>query len=297
MNSTLINSSNLSASCMPAFFLSDVYSITLTTIRITVAVFYFIWLILCIKRKELHSKKLAFLHNLNAIGIFYCILSIQLLLASTCDVYTEAMCTFQAFNLIFFSILSGYGLSALAIYRLACICYVDLDKKINRCSLLISISSVWIISIIFTLIQCFAFKSKFYFNNAVNGCLMDSSYTIWSFIFSIFMSAFLPNCLVLTAYFWGHYRMNILKMRTNSKKSMSPMRITVQLIIYIVMFEVNCVANLIIFYQTIYMRPIAPDYIIILIRILKWFHHFSPLALLYFHPVMLKKYEEWMKNF
>ena len=71
---------------------------------------------------------------------------------------------------------------------------------------------------------------------------------------------------------------------------MSPPRITIQLVVYIIMFELHCAANLVIFYQTVLMRPFAPDYIIMLMRVFKWFHHFSPLALLYFHPLMLRKF-------
>jgi hypothetical protein len=79
-------------------------------------------------------------------------------------------------------------------------------------------------------------------------------------------------------------------------KRVDPPRITLQLIIYVLMFELNCATNIIVFYHSVLMRPIISDEMLQLLKIFRWFHHFSPLALLYLHPVMLKKYRSIKKR-
>jgi hypothetical protein len=248
------------------------------------------WLALAIKLKEFHSKKLAFLNNLNAIGLYYCLSNAWLLFLTTCDTHSEAVCSMQALNFIYMANLSGYGLAALALYRLTCVCIVDLATKLNRVNVTLSIALIWLIPFVMSLIQCFAFKAKFYFAQVVNACAIDSSESVWSFVYFALTNAVLPNLVVLTAYFVGHYKMRALKQRANAKKPVNPPRTTIQLLLYILMFELHCGANLILFYQVVLMRPIVPDHIVGLMRLFKWFHHFSPIALLYLHPLLIKQF-------
>jgi hypothetical protein len=71
---------------------------------------------------------------------------------------------------------------------------------------------------------------------------------------------------------------------------MSPPRITIQLLIYITMFELHCLSNIMLYVQIGLQIQWLPEGIVVMMKIFKWLHHFSPLVLLYFHPALEKKF-------
>lgn len=290
-----MNSTNtIDMKCIATFYFSDPFSILLTVLRILISILYVGWFIFALIFKDFRNKSLIFLHNLNVIGLYNCVIGVALLFTNTCDVYSQFGCLSQSFNLYYSSILSGYGLAALALHRLLCVSFYDLEKKLSLKILSMIISLIWLIPLAFILILFFSFNSKIYYIKTLSSCLFDASSTIWSFIYLVFILGILPNFAVLTAYIWSHIKLSRLKQRANSNRSMSTPRITIQLVLYIFFYEINCVALLLVYYQTMMLRPLIPNEILPILRSLRWFHQFSPLALLYFHPVMLKKYRQLM---
>jgi hypothetical protein len=124
---------------------------------------------------------------------------------------------------------------------------------------------------------------------------MDSSGNIYALIFFTVVNLILPNVVILCTYFLVLYKVRKLKKNVHSRGKIEPPRITIQLMIYITMYELNCAANFIMFMQTVMMYKLVSSEALVLLRISRWFHHFSPLALLYLHPVLLAKYRNALK--
>ena len=278
-----MNSSNFSnqtanrrPNCVSLFLLSDSLNISLTVVRLSVAIFYIVWILFAIKIKEFHTKNMVYLYNLNAMGIVYCLIGLSSYLYTTCTVFDEATCAYSSFSSIFTSHMTGYGLSALTLFRLACFYKTDLKNKMNTKIIIITLALIWTLPTVFTFIQIFSFEAKSYFVKVLSICFLDSR-SDWSFIFYAFANAILPNFVIIVAYLGTFLKMKRIKrIRGNSsnQKPISPPRITIQLIVYVLLFELNCVSNLLGFYQAFMFRPIFPQEYLTVIRILKWLQHF-----------------------
>jgi len=239
---------------------------------------------------------MVFIYNLNIIGLFNCVVAFLFLLSPTCDV-PYVNCLIQAFVTIYTTILSSYGISSLVLYRLACICYMDIKKRLTMCWIIICLSLVWLLPAFVVALEIFGFGAKIYFVSVLFVCLMDSSKNFIPFYIDIFFNSVLPNFLVLGGYFFSVYKIKRIKESASVQKSLSPPKVTIQLIVYIIFFEMNCVASSIIYYQTILLQRVFPNEFIQSLRLFRWLNHFSPLALLYFHPVMMKKFKSLKSTF
>lgn len=294
MNKTTIIIHRPSDRCVATtLLLSDFYNIAISTFRILSFLLNFLWLILAISIKEFHKPQMAFLFNLNAIGIFYCFIGVASFFWSTCHHYRLHMCYVYTFNGLFAATLSGYGLSAFAMHRLACYYFLRIETTFTKKLIAFFIISTWILPAVFSLIQLFAFDTNINELRAYNICVIESK-SLNAFIFFAFFNTILPNVLLITACVLLAVK---IKKRTkpNSRTPIERPKLTAQLIIYVVMFEVSCIANLIIFYETVLRRHIISANGLNVMRMLKWLHHFCPLALLFFHPVMMKKYKRQLK--
>ena len=283
-----MNASNTSNStvCVSQSFFSDPFNTFLVMLRILITVLYIGWFLLALKFKDFHTRKMSYIYNLNIIGLFNCIIAVFFLLSDNCAVLSKDVCVFQSFTSIFSANLSGYGLAALALYRLSCFYVTSLKNNISIKWLVVGISLSWILPILFTSIQLFVFDTNFYFSYLIFVCFMESK-SMPSFIFFTITNTVLPNMVIIIAYIWWSLRMRRLQSTIRSKGS-SP-RITIQLIFYIIMFELNCISNIIIFYQTILMRPLVSFQVLQYLRVFRWLHHFSPLALLYFTTALMNR--------
>ena len=217
------------------------------------------------------------------------------LFSPTCDVVPYAGCLAQAFASFYTAHISAYGISALVLYRLACITYMDIKKRLNICWIIISISVIWLLPAVVVVVEILGFEAKIYYARIIFVCLMDSSKNFIPFYIDLFFSSVLPNILVLGAYFISIHKIRRIKKTSNAQKPLSPPKITIQLILFIIFFEMNCVSTAIIYYQTVLLQRVFPDELIRIVRLFRWIHHFSPLALLYFHPVMITKFK-YLKN-
>lgn len=282
-------------SCSSTFFFTDPFHVILTVIRFSVGFLYILWIILATRIKEFHSKQMAFLYNLNLTGILYCMVGFSNFFHTNCSSSTKTMCIFIAFYSIYNGLLTGYSISAMALYRLCCVCILNLRKRLRIKHVIISIASIWLLTFIFTLKQFYWFNTtKIYFSQQYFFCLLDSSASFSSFIFFIFISIVVPNIVIFAAYIYSIYRVKQLKLHLKRSVQLSPPRITFQLLIYIILFEISCISDILLFYQAVLLRPLFSDEFTALntLRICKWLHHISPLALLYTHPILLKKYRK-----
>ena len=268
MNSSQ-TATNSSIVCISVLFATDAYTVALNVIRILVSFFYVLWLILVFTIKEFRVKQMAFLHNLNLIGILYCITGLSYLFYTNCTELSDFICNIQAFNSMFVTVLSGYGLAALALYRLSCHCTPKLSTILSCTWLTISIGSVWILSIIFSLIQAFAFGKPLRYIKAYKLCLADSSKDIIPYLFFVTVVLILPNIVIIIAYIVSVRKTRQRKGKARIKTQTHSLRITVQLVVYIIAYELNCILTVITFYQQIMMVSIMPADFVQLTRILR----------------------------
>lgn len=104
--------------CLPIILIPSFSNISINIIRFTMTIFYLMWLISLILFKDFRNRKMIYLHNLNLIGLFNCAVGISFLFFTTCTVLDVQTCTAQSYLVFLSSTLSGYGIAALAIYRL-----------------------------------------------------------------------------------------------------------------------------------------------------------------------------------
>ena len=288
MNYSIYQNSTQKPECVPTWPVSNPFSIILNIIRATVALLYLISFLLLIKIKQFHDKRLAFLHNLNAIGLFYFGQAISVIFTTTCSNYTDAYCAFQAICVLLGTPLSGYGLTALAIFRLTCVYLLNLEKKLTGKVVFISLFSIWFIAIVISAIQILAVETRFYFVSSIPVCLFDSSKQFHSFTFFAITNVVIPNVGVIAIYLATLFKLKRINraLSASSKSKPRPVRITVQLIVYIIMFEFNCLANLAVFYQIILLGPFLPEDLMTLMRIIKGIMSFHWIS---FHGIQIHR--------
>ena len=243
-----------------------------------------------LKNRELQDKKLIFLHNLNAIGFFYCIMSSSVFLTTTCTRHTGLFCAIQSVIFVYGSTLSGYGLSALAIFRLSCVLFYDLENKLTIMNLTFSLIAIWLTPLILNILQVVAFKTDFYFVQNIYICLhRDLSSNNYSFVYFVCINAVIPNVLVIASYILTLRKIRRLRFSKNTMRPIQAQNITLQLFIYIFVYELQCIANIIYYKQSVMMIQVVSDEILAFLKIVKFLHHLSPLGLIYFHPTMVRK--------
>ena len=281
--------SSIPIECTILLFSTDPYVIPLNVIKTVVFILYFAWIIFAIKEKEFHNKNMAYLYNLNIVGILFTLYGFMHFFSSPC-VPESSKCFFQANMVTFINYLPCFSLIGLAYHRLAC--FYIMNLKLSWRFIILTIGFIWIFSLTFLCIQLYGFSTQFYYLVAVYSCVIDSSKSIYGFYFALFGLFLLPNALIIFAIVVTMKKVRSLSSNLGKQKTQRhPIRLTIQFIAYLMFFELNQIVTLIIFYQSGYFVQFVSDETIKLLRIFKWFHHFSPLGLLYTHPVLIKKYE------
>lgn len=290
MNST----QNKEASdCVLFLFVNEAYSIFLNTFRFLVFIFYAIWLIFAIKFKDFHNKSMVYLYNVNAVSLAYALYGIQLSLLPICYQPSNVHCFIQGFINLWNLYLPGYSLCALVCHRLASLHLKNLNTKFNLKIVIGSLVFLWGSTTFLTLFNFFVLNVQGIFTPNVQQCIIDvpTKIKLVFFLYNITLGALLPNVVILIVYAMTIRKIRYLNSLQNGKR-IQPPRITIQLVIYIFAYEIGIIASCIQLYLTTYGN--VPVMVINWTRVLKWLQHICPLGLLFLHPILLKKYKNWL---
>lgn len=286
---------NTALNCISGIFTTDFYSIVLNTIRITVTLLYLTWAILLLIEKELRRKEMIFLNNLNAIGTLYCIIGLYYLFYSSCSTMSDFECTMQAFSTGYFTLLPNYGLMSLVFYRLYCGTIPHLKQQLKAYRIFICLAIVWLLpAVIFSLPLLFGLQLKSTYFSIYHLCIPQRTKNVFSFIYSVTTVLLVPNLSVASVYLYLYMKSKTRVSPVNTKKRFP--RVTIQVIIYILIFEINCTTLFYSYYQAMNGVPLAPEFLQFM-RIYQWFNNFSPLGLFYLHEAMLNKYKRLLNKF
>lgn len=284
------NTTNASESCYLALFSTDPLIMSLNIIKFVIFFLYIIWIIISLKIKEFHSKQMFFLYNLNFVGIFYLIYGLSITFYFTCYTPSKEMCFIQAIINMHIMYLNGYSIAALALHRLFCLYFVNLKSILTIRVMIISALILWNIPTVFAMVHLFVFKFVIYTGIYTQSglCLFiigDQPYVQYFFvIFGILV----PNMIIITAYALAYFKIKSQAVLLQTRNDLHPPRLTLQIIIHVIMFEIDLVSSFLFLNLTATAQPFS---FLPVFRILKWLIHFSPLAMMYFHPALIKKYK------
>ena len=295
LNSTLKNGTLGSESCISVIFAADFTNITLNIIRSTVSLLLIIWIVLLMRIKELRRREMAFLNNLNAISAFFCITSLYYLFYASCYQMSDLQCSIQSFAAGYVTILPNYGLIGLVLYRLYCATAKPTQDTLKLYKIGICLAATWIFpAVLFFLRWFFGSKLKSAYHPVFRACLIEPSHNVASFIFQLSIAFLIPNVSIIWVYVYLLIKSKAKVSPVNRAKKMP--RVTVQVVIYIGVFEMYCVFLSVAFYQSSFGVADFPADFLKFIRVFNWFNLFSPLGLFYLHNVMLKKYKKLYKR-
>ena len=297
-----LNFENISAveefsliSCFHRVFEGSVPSIIINAFR---AIAFFSYLILFINLfmiKEIRSKQMMCILNLNLISVVFFIYQFVLYYQANCMMLDDIQCIIQAFLNYYNSILSSYGLCALTIYRLLCYTVLNLKKKLTLKVVIYSMAAVWILPFIFTIIQMFAFETSFTMAQDFNTCFTNMSQTYSALIFYVFYSMILPNAIIVTTFIIVLKKQTALthslnsQLPNNSNRRLRQSKLfNTQLTIYILLFELSVVLHIVI-YVHIGFKSFLSENMILISKFLLELRQFCPLALLISHKAVLQK--------
>jgi hypothetical protein len=292
---------NTTENCKTFLFSTDPFEVALNVFRILIPTLYIAWLLFAFCFKEMRNRQMAFLINLNAVGLMYSSTGIVFFFHDKCSIPTVQVCIAMSAIALFIYYYSGYAISALAMHRMLC-CYLINIKTQLKCGVItIALLVTWLLPVSLALIHQFGFKSITYYSQKEVLCLYDPLGDVSSIIFLSIFSALIPNVLILTSYIMLVLKLRQMKLKSSNKTSVSlvslePPRITIQLIIYIISFEFNCITNIIDVYRYTLVDTIISREVSRWFRIFRWLQHICPLGLLYFHPVLIGKYKRFLKS-
>lgn len=289
------NSANISSDCRTLMLNSaDFYDQLLNVLRVTILTLYLIWIVIVLRIKELRKRNMVFLYNLDATGLAYSIYGVSNMFTFICTEPPPHVCFIQVFGNIMIGYMPSYSMSAVALHRVASVYLRNLNRQMTKNTIIVALSLVWLLPITYTLLHIYCFDMRIYYIKEYSQCGMDFTPSIVSIIFYSTVGIFIPNVVIFSAYVLVYVKIKYSKAVSNSRQNLQPMRLTLQLIIYIIMYELNNISILIQLCQVSYFKPIVSVEVLQLIRIFKWLHHFSCLGLLYLHPVLLKKYKSFI---
>lgn len=288
---------NFSSDC--AFFIkyNDIYDILAHVLRVLLLVFSCVWVLISIKLKDLRSPQMACMCNLCILCIFISTSGYITDLFKICNLDTNAFCLALTTLETFKDYYTGYSLCAIVVHRLVCVTFSQYIKNLKWKNSLVFLIIFWSLSVLFALIQVFFFNSNIYMDMNEKVCVIDTSNEILSFIFFIIFSVVIPNLIILSLSAIALNKITI-KRRKSAKmdNKMGSQRVGLMIILLIMMYELYCVSNTILFYrknQTLYLKN---DDLAHLLIISKWFFHISSLALLYSHPNLINQYKKILEK-
>jgi hypothetical protein len=185
---------------------------------------------------------------------------------------------------------------SLVFYRLYCVTTKQLNAKLKTYKIVICLASVWLIPAVISMEPLlFGFQFNSTYDPTYRFCVPGSnviSNSVFLFIYSVATRIVVPNLSVASVYLYLYLK---------SKSKVSPVtvqkrfpRVSIQVAIYIAIFEINCAILFIAYYQAMNSIDLTPAFLQFM-RIYQWFNNFSPLSLFFLHEVMLKKYKNLFK--
>lgn len=294
-----MNSSNNNTICNMKNFSNDLYDVILNIFRFSVFFLYIIWVLIAIIVKKFHRKQMVFLINLCAVGIFYCLSGFSTFFREPCVVPDLLECHVSLGIALYCIYYIAFPLSTVALHRMASTYFTDIDTRLKYNHILIVLLVIWLFPLMLTIAHMYAFKSKIFFSHLFHICVYDSFGSIEALIVYTVFCVILPNLIIIISYIFVLLRLYKIKKRVktfSSEFSLEPPRITIQLVIYILTFEISCIANFILIYQTTLVGILVSDDLLKILRILRWLHHVCPLGLLYFHSELLKIYKNLIQK-
>jgi len=283
--------------CIMNLFLTDGYNMTLNILRITLFTLFFGWAFITIMFKEFHKKNMAFLFNLGASSLAYSIWGLTFLFSDNCHIISPLKCYFQVYTNFIVIYSTNYSHCSFALHRLACVCFVNLDKRIKWSFIIVVISFIWIAPIVFTTIFLTLFDIKIYYDKVFSQCMINASKSL-SFMIIFFTTSFIiPSSIIYIAYIVVMVKVSKAKKASKSSNpnQIQPLRITLQLSVYIILYELSNGSSILISILHIYLQNFISEDLVRGARIAKWFQFYCPLGLVYFHPVMLRKYQNFFR--
>lgn len=264
----------------------DAINLSSTIIRTIILTLYLIWIKFGIKFKEFHKRQMVFLYNLNIAGLFYSFFGLLNLFKRTCWTPTPFQCMVTSLQVTFNSYLPGYCLSALFLYRWACTYYLQIKLILAWPLVIFYLLLTWLIPLALTIGNLFLFNQKFGYSKELATCLVITPENdLRSIIFFTIFSIIIPNAFIIVAHLAMYFRIN------SNRRFKEPCRITIQLLLTILTFEIYSFSSLLVFYQVSMSVEIIPNNYIHITRVIRWLYHFCPLCFLYTHSVMLKKFK------
>lgn len=287
-----MNTSIDSVKCVTTIlFLTDIYNLSIYAFRIASLLLNIVWFIAAVTTKEFHNIQMAYLFNLNVIGMVYCFIALGGFFINTCQTINRSIAYYTSLNGIFIATLSGYGLSGFAIHRLSCHYVAEIKTVFTPMLIIGSIALIWILPAVFSIIQLFAFETNAHYVETYHFWLIDTSKSVYSFHFFAFTNTILPNLVIISAcvLLARKLKSRFQRRKCNRRAVRERPRIIMQLAFYVILFELSCFANLVIYYQVFYGRNIVSANTLKIMLIFKWLHLFCPFFLLFSHPALVKK--------
>ena len=121
---------------------------------------------------------------------------------TNCTILSDLACFMQAFGYIITGILSGYGITALALYRLYLIRTIEQNKRLSLKVTTFSLALIWLLPITFSIVEIFAFKSNAYFFKEYSFCIFDVASNYYAYGFYVFGNFALPNLILILSYLY-----------------------------------------------------------------------------------------------
>jgi hypothetical protein len=280
--------------CYLMLFTKDPIVMALNVIKFVALLLYLVWIIISFKVKEFHSRHMILLYNLNAVGIFYLAYGLTFTFYSSCFVPTQAICLIQAILNFFTAYNNGYAIAAVAVHRMVFVYFVDIQRFLTIPVLMTIVFSLWILPLCFTSVHLLVFKYVYFtgFASKSGLCLIRiPNQTHFLAFFGVF-GFIIPNALIICGYILSYIKLKSRARASNSTKMVQSRRLTIQIVLHVIMYEIDLASSLFLF-------NIAPQgqlpvfaNILPIFRIFKWFNNFSPLCMMYFHPVMIQKFKE-----
>lgn len=284
--------------CFLMLFSDDSQLIAFTAIRFIVLSLYLVWIVISIFVKELRNKHMILLFNLIAVGIFYDSYGITFSFYSSCFKATEQICLVQAIVNLFVAYNNGYAFSALALHRMLIAYVPNINNYLKKRYLFLIILTLWILPVLFTVLHVFVKKYTVFtgLTTPLGLCLNIIVNPNLHLIFFIIFGIFIPNALIIGGFILSYRILKLRTSRVSTQRSAQSLRITIQIAIHVILFELDLFSNLFLFI-------LAPKGIIQhsmklfqLFFLVKGLSHFNSLGMLYFHPVMILKYKQFFSK-
>jgi hypothetical protein len=288
----------LSSVCSLYIKLNNTYDIITQILRVLIFLFSFLWALIAYRFKDLRSPQMACMWNLCILCIFITISYYIIDLFEICHIETKVFCLAVKTLDLFKDYYTGYSLCAICIHRLACITFSQLVRSLKWKNSVIFLAIFWLLSFLFSLIQVFLFDSNVYMHISEQICVLDTSNQTLSFIFFIAFSILLPNFIIITLSAVALKKLTIKNIRlVKMDNKAGHQRVGLMLILVIIMFELYCISNAILFYRKHQTLNLTNDDFVYLLILSKWLFHISSLALLYSHPNLTYQYKKLLMKY